>query len=409
MKSRSNYNGVLHLFTTRFPYGLSEPFLENEIPFLASFFKEVRIYPLFKEAKVRELPKGVVVIDLFNDPYQPAGYWQLLKNFGLFSGILKQEKSRTKGAVKNEVWAELRSSLRQNLYRALVLKAQLKEHTQDDVFYSYWTFDWATVLAMLVKMNVIPGFVSRVHGFDLYEERSKKGFIPFRQLQLEESDKIVAVSKDGLKYLKKNYEQHSRKFYLSHLGVQDHGIGPFPLSSIPHIVSCSNVIPLKRVGLIAQALKAWNKSVTWTHFGGGNGMDEILEVINSMPQNIDVNLKGAVPNAEILEFYRTQEVSLFLHLSSSEGGVSVAMQEAASFGIPLMGAAVGGVPEICNENTGVLLSPDPDVGEVTEALDGFFNNSKNNAEFRGQVKAYWAKQFKAETVFPLFCQLLVAR
>ena len=408
MSGSHQYDGILHLFTTRFPYGISEPFLENEIPYLAAFFNEVRIYPMFKDEGCRRLPSGVHVIDLFEDPYRSASYGQMLQNFGLFSGILKAEKKRTKGSVKNEDWAEIRSSLRQNLQRALVLKDQLKGHGKMDVFYSYWTFDWATVLTMLVKMNFISGFVSRVHGFDLYEERNEKGIIPFRSLQLSGAEKVVAVSKEGLNYLKGNYPENSPKFHLSHLGVQDHGIAPVPSSEIPHIVSCSNVIPLKRVELILEVLKAWDRAVLWTHFGGGKGLVELRSSVATLPDHIEVDLRGAVENSEVLEQYKKKQVDLFIHLSSSEGGVPVAMQEAASFGIPMIGTAVGGVPEICTEETGVLLVQNPKIEEIVSALDGFCSGTTNSPEFRSQVRSYWEANFKAESIFPKFCELLVS-
>lgn len=408
MSGSHHYDGVLHLFTTRFPYGISEPFLENEIPFLAAFFSEVRIYPMFKDEGRRSLPEAVKVIDLYEDPYQPASYGQLLQNFGLFSNILKAEKNRTKGLVKNEDWTEIRSSLRQNLRRSLVLKSQLNGFSKKDVFYSYWTFDWATVLALLVKMKSISGFISRVHGFDLYEERNKNGFIPFRSIQLSCANKIVAVSKDGFGYLNDHYPEHSSKFQLSHLGVQDHGIGPDPTSDILHIVSCSNVIPLKQVELIFEVLKAWDEPVHWTHFGGGIGLEELRSSIATLPDHIEVDLRGAVANSVVLEHYQKEQVDLFIHLSSSEGGVSVAMQEAASFGIPLMGTSVGGVPEICTEETGILLSKDPNIDEVTSVLDVFKNGTMRTPAFRAKVRAYWELNFKADNIYPRFCELLVA-
>lgn len=384
---------------------MGESFLENELPYLCAEFEEVRIYPMFFDEGLRKIPSKCRVIELFEDPYKPATLADLIANAFLFSKVLKVEDRRISSDRQFHKRAEVRSSLRQNLRRAQVLKKKIGVFGTHDVFYSYWTSDWATVLSFLVKMKVLNGFVSRVHGFDLYEERHDAG-IPFRALHLECAQTIVAVSKDGLKYLMQRYPQYKEKFHLSQLGVKDNGTGNWSKNPVPHIVSCSNVIPLKRVGLIAEALRTWNGPVKWIHFGGGKGLEELGKVVSDLPAHIEVELKGPMPNSAILEYYRHQAVDLFIHLSSTEGGVSVAIQEAASFGIPLIATAVGGVPEICNAHTGLLLSPDPSSQEVAMALDDFFDQELNGPQFREGVRTFWKQNFDAATVFPLFCRLL---
>jgi glycosyltransferase involved in cell wall biosynthesis len=262
-------------------------------------------------------------------------------------------------------------------------------------YYSFWTDDWATALSILKKRKIINYFVSRVHGYDLYKERWRLGIIPFRYFQLEQVTKIFAVSSDGLNYMRNLYPSYQHKFKLSHLNVFDNGMNPWDEASVFTIVSCSNLIPLKRIGLIIEALKYVNFELRWIHFGDGELRQVLQEQIKHLPKNINVSFKGDVPNSYVIEFYKTHSINLFIHMSETEGGVPLALQEAASFGIPLIGAQVGGVAEIVSEKTGVLTKIDITAEELGNLIGIFKNSQMNTKEFRYAVKQYWKKSFDA--------------
>jgi colanic acid/amylovoran biosynthesis glycosyltransferase len=60
-----------------------------------------------------------------------------------------------------------------------------------------------------------------------------------------------------------------------------------------------------------------------------------------------------VDHAQVIDYYTTNHIALFLSLSSREG-LPVSLMEAISCGIPLLATTVGGVSEVVNENTGRL-------------------------------------------------------
>ena len=51
----------LWLFTTRFPYGFREAFLENELPVLCERFERVLIFPEHAEGALRPIPSNAEV------------------------------------------------------------------------------------------------------------------------------------------------------------------------------------------------------------------------------------------------------------------------------------------------------------------------------------------------------------
>ena len=128
-------------------------------------------------------------------------------------------------------------------------------------------------------------------------------------------------------------------------------------------------------------------------------MSQIEHEAKTMPENVEVHLMGQVTSNVLFDFYKTHSIHLFVHLSETEGGVPLALQEAASFGIPLLGTNAGGIPEIVNENTGILLECNVSAEEIAAAITNFSTSQKNNKEFRSGVRNYWKQTFDKEMVY----------
>lgn len=189
---------------------------------------------------------------------------------------------------------------------------------------------------------------------------------------------------------------YSDRYALARLGTHDHGPGPWQPSGTLRIVSCSNLVPLKRVDVLVEALGRTSGPVAWTHFGDGPERARIVARTKDMPERVRVDLKGAVDNEEILSWYQHHEVDLFVHLSDSEGGVPVALQEAASFGIPLLACDAGGVREIVGPTTGRLLPAGAGADQVASAIASMGRTPFATPEFRSQVRKVWKENFDAD-------------
>jgi glycosyltransferase involved in cell wall biosynthesis len=391
-------NRDLFLFTNEYPYGTGETFIENELTQHLQYFKSITIFPLNKKAGVRILDPRITVVYLFeNQPYIPEKL--IIRYFFHFFGIFIRE-CYSAGLTRNffKQLPALKSILLQNFHRANLLQNYLNKigDLKSTILYSFWTDDWATVLSILKEKKQIHCFVSRVHGYDLFKERWPDSIIPFRAFQLKNVSKIFAVSKAGLNYLRQQYPNYQNKFFLNHLSVSDNGAGPFADKVIFTVVSCSNLIPLKRVHLIAEALCHIKFELKWVHFGDGVEQNNILNIVKKIQGNIKVELKGNVSNAALLHFYKENTVHVFVHLSETEGGVPLALQEAASFGIPLIGSVAGGTAEIINERTGIPLPVDIDPVQLSLLLDNFRNGPKSTVQFRNEVRMFWKQAFSSD-------------
>ncbi|MFZ1331227.1 MAG: glycosyltransferase, partial [Flavobacteriales bacterium] len=231
------------------------------------------------------------------------------------------------------------------------------------------------------------------------------GNIPYRAYQLDAADQLLVVSAPGVEHLRVTYPQHAHKTMLTRLGTPDHGLAPWAPSPTLRIASCSYLRKPKRVDLLVEALAHLDKPVEWTHFGDGPDRETIQKAVDRLPANIRTHLRGNTSNADVLDWYATEPVDLFIHLSDSEG-LPIALMEAASFGIPLLANDVGGVSEIVNGSTGCLLNSHPKVSDVVEALQPTNLDRLLSQSFRQGVRDAWQDGFNSGTNYRRIGELL---
>lgn len=402
----------LWLFTMRFPFGHGEAFLENELPILAKGFQRVRLFPLLAIGEQRPLPHGVEVKQLFTEEeaYRPIALWRMLLDLPRVLHVWRMGKSSAPSpAIFAKHKREFRSQLRQALERERVLRKHLEGQYEPGRvrLYSYWTSDWATVLGLWRRSNKHIRFVTRMMGFDMFAHRAPDGWQRFQDFHVEQVEHVYTIAKAGYQHMQERYPEAADKFSISYLATTDNGFGPWAPAAELRVVSCSNFVELKRVPLIAEALRLVQGPVHWTHFGDGPERLHVEEVVNTLPSNIRVELMGSRPNTEVIAWYKTNPVDVFVHASYTEGGAPVALQEAASFGIPLVAADAGGVCEIVTEETGVLLPNALTPELLGNALQGFRRTGWYSAAAREQVRAFWGRQFNGCDVYGRMLQELL--
>jgi glycosyltransferase involved in cell wall biosynthesis len=252
-----------------------------------------------------------------------------------------------------------------------------------DVIYTYWL---SAVTNAVVENKTKALVISRVHGYDIYEERYDNNYIEGIRSTLQKLDILYTISNHAINYIKANYT-YNCKLILARLGVlpQFSIDGNFPESL--HLLSCSSVISLKRVdnlldAVLLVATNNPNLEIKWTHIGDGYELPKIRNYINSLNgySNLNIFFTGNLNNDEVISFYRKSKVDLFIHASETEG-VPVSMQEAQSFGIPIISTNVGGVSEIVVEGAGFLINLNNTVIEMSDRINEYIS-SNQKSEFR---------------------------
>lgn len=388
---------ILHLFTASFPLEMVPEmiFVLGEIRTLSNHFDQVKIYPGVSGTKALvDLPNNVEVCFV---PFDQSVEVKLsVSDHILISKLILHELKVNRFARSFNKARELRARLVNIVKKGKLLDKHFV-FAEKDTCYTFWWEEWNFSLSYLKHIKKINNkIVSKVHGFDLFDERSKFGKIPFRDFQLKYTEKVFSISEKGCQYLKSKYPSQSAKFEVSRLGTFDLGMNPLQdYNETIVLVSCSSMVPIKQLHLIPKILSKVNSKVKWIHFGEGVCRSDIELQISNLPQNIEVLLKGYTPNDEVLKYYRENPISAFINVSESEG-IPVSMMEAISFGLPLIGFDVGGIREIVTSATGILVAPF-ELETIESILNDFWRTQISQHEFRMGVRDFWKQHFSAET------------
>ncbi len=359
------------IISTSYPFGKHETFLDNEIKYLSNFF-DIQIIPLINES-ANDIARGVPENVTYTTPILNKNH---IKRFfvGIFNlsplFVFIPELIRVFKYSKNIKFSLYRWYNDVLIFRALLsskeFSKKLNSHNVDSIY-----FYWGTAPVALLKTT--KKVFIRVHGGEIYEDRNF-GYISFKHIKY--------IAKTNFKYLpisnicKKEILNISDEILLNvnRLGVYDNGLNPNHLDFDEiRIVSCSTLIPLKRVHLIIEALAEIKTfKIEWIHFGDGPLLDQLQEQVKSLSQNISVHFKGRVPNSRVLTYYSEVPIDLFVNVSDTEG-VPVSIMEALSFGIPCFATNVGGTGELIDDSVGKIVRKEFSPIELTE----FINKLKN--------------------------------
>lgn len=384
------------LFTEVFPYYGRETFLEVEIKYLSKRFEKVVIIPFrSNEGNTRQIPDNCDCLPAITTArYQM--YLRLLLPSRAHCLFFKEFFNKKVFANRKRLKTWIIAFAMTNSYlHNKGVKSVFSGAKDSDIFYSYWG-KGGCFLAPFFKG--VGSFVSRFHGeWDLWEERS--GYYgPIRQEVLSNLKVVFPISNKGVSYLKERYKFN--EVVVSRLGTQYHGQSSRSNDGCFRIVSCSTVNANKRVLFMLEAFSATTSPIEWTHIGIGPDFEALLEKAHkSTNPLLKVTIKGRLSNNEVFDYYLNHPVDCFINLSQSEG-IPVSIMEAISCDIPVIATNVGSTSEIMTKETGVLLSSNPSIEDVLNAIQTIKDGNYSPFEF-------WKQTYNAENNYNRFIDVLM--
>jgi glycosyltransferase involved in cell wall biosynthesis len=394
--SGNNRPKTLFFFTDAFPLGWAEHYIEKEIGYLCAAFEKVYIFPLgVSDGEPRTLPDNASFVNIHSDvDFSKSNiFTTLLQDVGIVMEAMKADKQGFVSLYKTLFNARAYSRAIENFMKENSLQSE------DVVCYSYWFYQWSLIVALLRKENIVGRAVSRVHFADLYQYVKKT---PFARFKLRSLDKSILISQHGSAYFKKAHPDLVDKFEIGYLGVEQHDLAFGSLENETKIiVTCSTIRPQKRVDLIANCISKLKHNVRWVHYGTGpdSFVEELKAITKTFPENIEFDFKGWAKNEEVISFYKQNEVSLFVNLSTHEG-VPVSIMEATSFGVPVIATDVFGTGEALSPKECVLLPVDSDEAEIVRVMDQMLNKNSDPNE----VRKFSHTRFDAAKNYPDFIE-----
>lgn len=393
--------GRLVLVTSNHPYehtGGERMFVAPELQRLARAFGTLVVAPQHALGPAMAVPDGVTVDASLSAAWRRGRWWAHLlapawPGFGAeFARALR--KGGPSGCARVWRWAAW----------AQVTWRWVRSRCPDDgtplLLATYWRGGSTLAFARLAARRPRTAALTRVHGHELYEDRWWPPFQPWPAVYRGLA-RVLPISRHGAEHLRRRGIEAGR-LMLSRLGTEAAPPARASDDGVLRIVSCSWLLPLKRVPLTAAALVALarahpGQAIIWTHFGGGPDLPAVQAALRDAPPNLQARLPGQVDPAQVLAHYATEPVDLFVLLSRAEG-LPVSIQEAIAAGIPVLATDVGGVAEIVGPDNGQLLPAEPSLAEVAAALERLciVPGASERAALRQGSRARWARDFDAE-------------
>lgn len=410
----------LILVTEDFPLrqAAEESFIIPELQEIVKFY-DVSIVSCCVEAEgaIPEFKKEFEnMVKLYH--YQPPKgqyFKQFIKLLGyLFQPVFLKELTRvlTSGGnfIAKAFWVFLNYYWADDFAKWME-KIKIVEHEEKVIYYTFWNQYY--LLAMVMRRKYFPNMkiISRIHGCDLFQDRSPMKWQPFKNYMDKKTDRTIFIAEQGKTYYENQYQAHAQadRHIICRLGVAPQNVDIKKRRKEFLLVSCAAFVPIKRIDLIVKALGLiQDREITWIHFGKGyerEKNEKLVEKLLTPLKNIHIEFKGFCSNKDVLAFYKKCQPSCFITVSQTEGS-PVSMQEAVACGIPVIGTDVGGIYEMVDGN-GILLSPDPSAKEVANAIRKIYDTADEEYfKMRERSLEIWESKFNRQKNNEAFIRML---
>lgn len=414
----------LVLITTAYPSSsvTEEVFVSSELEALSREFDRVIIVPLLKIGNVAaiDIPNVIVeplVMEHTFTRFKPSKLSFLFTSYSL--GKLKRiagESDSISQFIAKWLYCVNVTVLRR-LFEKLAVKYGLSP--DNTVYYTFW-FDHATAALAEISRHAPIKFVSRGHGHDVYDLKYGRNQVRFlRDFTLSRMSALYLVARKGIEYLDKLYPGHRDKMYLRLLGsikpdkdfiTKCHDTTDDTIT----ILSTARVSPEKRVLLNLDFVKTLaathpGKRIEWIHVGDGLQMNELRSRCSDkhLPENLKIELKGSLPNEKIHHIYKEKIIDWSLLLSESEG-TPIAICESLSYGVPVIATPVGGVPDMIDAETGVLVGTNAPVSEMAGAINTYLSDHDSYLKLKASAFTRWLITYDSTTLRQEFAKELAS-
>lgn len=368
----------LYYFTASFPYGLGETWKSNELKYLVEYIDRITVVPYSYGGNTiapKPVPAGVqVATPLFESDQLPVSLpaiFKLLDGHVFYYG--KEFFAKRVFLSKRKLYTWLNASLQiKRLLAHPFVQQVIREADKHTCLYFFWGKGSCDFLPFADKSR-FGKIMVRFHRYDLFEDESG-GYIPYRRQLLQSMTLAAPSSNNGYAHLHGLYPDVKTHMRVVRIGVLSEGVVGRSTDGVLRIMSCSYVVPVKRVHIIAQALKTLSMPIEWTHVGDGPLMNELRDIVKDLPGNVKVHFPGMIDTLRLIDFYKTQQIDLFINVSSSEG-VPMSVMECLSLSIPVFATAVGGTGEIIDAAVGGSFPKDLSPAQLASAIKAFYEKS----------------------------------
>lgn len=229
-------------------------------------------------------------------------------------------------------------------------------------------------------------YIIKIHAGDVFRRTN------LFQLKTKLAFKILSISKYNIDFIeKRDSDIDLTKFIIHHCGVPIDEYKFVPMlnrnNKVPSILSVGRLVPMKGFDTLIKASSLLsNKNIMHKLIIAGYGpyKEFLIDLVHKL---------GVQKNIEFMDYRSPEEIKNLLYSSSlfvlaskfdkklrTQDGIPVALMEAMSSGLPVIGTKISGIPELVDDRfNGILAEPDDPV-DLAYKIEEILKMSKNQLE-----------------------------
>lgn len=198
-------------------------------------------------------------------------------------------------------------------------------------------------------------------------------------------DRVITTSLHTANVLKSDYGVPGRKLATAVPGTDPVSFAPCK-GNPPRILTVATLTRRKAHDVLINALAGLKQHQWEAHFVGPSHVDpawthELLTLIDDNDLNERIHIHG--PVADVSKEY--EQADLFV-LPSLYEGYGMVFAEALAYGLPIVGAAAGAVPDLVSDTAGILVKPN-DCEALRAALETLLASSERRQALQSGAQA----------------------
>ena len=266
--------------------------------------------------------------------------------------------------------------------KAYCFSKRLVKKKKYDLSHSFFTIPCGFI-SLLLKLQYNLPYIVSLRGSDVPGYSDRFAFLyffikPLIRLIWKKSAAIIANSK-GLKELalKTNSKQEIGVIYNG-IDINDFKPNPEarPVNKFIITTGASRITNRKGIDYLIYAIKKLSiefPQLLLRAMGEGDAKESLEKLAKDLEIEKNVEFIGRIPRENTSPYY--QEASLFV-LPSFNEGMSNAMLEALSSGLPLLATDTGGTKEILEEGKNGFMIKTKDSGDIAQKIKILLENSE---------------------------------
>jgi glycosyltransferase involved in cell wall biosynthesis len=367
--------------TANLPYGTDEAFLMPEIAALKALGHEVLIVP--------RSPRG--------DAVHGKHLVELSKSEGLFSRNVMSCASR----VPAKKWAAMVKKIQSSRSISVAAKnltvlpkaawlAEVALRFRADHIHCHWAGTTATMAMAASEWSGIPWSFT-LHRWDIVENNLL--------VEKTRSASLVRfISEDGLRMARELGVPASDHVRVIHMGVEMPSVRPTPGGTV--CLCPARLVEVKGHRYLLEAWKSLqDRGLEGSLWLAGDGplRPELGALADRLNIRDSVRFLGTVSHRVLLDMYERGGIALTVLPSIDMGnggheGIPVALMEAMSYGVPVIGTRAGGTSELIRSGTGLIVEP-RNVAELVTAIQSTLDHPADALRLGEWGRSHVEKEF----------------